>query len=92
MQMSKQDEIVEIRQQVRIVSHVGENIAFTPDIVVVPSEAKIQEKTDDHSITWVDHTKMQGRVSMPLWIQNKLARYCAPRKIVATSIRWGRGL
>jgi len=46
MLMSKQDELVEIRQQVRIVSHVGENIAFTPDIVVVPSEVNIQENMD----------------------------------------------
>ena len=39
--MSKQNDVVEIRQQVRIVSHIGEDIAFTPDLVVVPSSVDI---------------------------------------------------
>jgi len=46
MLMSKQEGLVEIRQQVRIVSHVGENIAFTPDIVVIPFQTSIQENID----------------------------------------------
>jgi hypothetical protein len=46
MMMTKGDEIIEIRQQVRIVSHVGENVAFTPDIVVLPSSTVIKKKID----------------------------------------------
>ncbi len=46
MLMSKEGESIEVRQQVRIVSHVGEDIAFTPDIVVLPAETEIARKTD----------------------------------------------
>jgi hypothetical protein len=46
MKMTKKKEIIEIRQQVRIVSHVGENIAFTPDIVVLPADTEIRKKKD----------------------------------------------
>ncbi len=41
MEMSCDDEVIEIRQQVRIKSHVGEYIYFTPDIVVIPKDEKI---------------------------------------------------
>jgi hypothetical protein len=46
MLMSKSEEVFEIRQQVRIVSHIGDNIAFTPDIIVVPAGAEIKTKKD----------------------------------------------
>lgn len=51
--------------------------------------AKIRERTDDHEIQWADLSKQQGRTSMPPWIQNKLARYHAPRKIVVPTVRYG---
>jgi hypothetical protein len=44
--MSKDGEQIEIRQQVRILSHVGSDIAFTPDIVVIPHKAALQSKKD----------------------------------------------
>jgi hypothetical protein len=36
------DEVFSIRQQVRIKSHVNENILFTPDIVVIKGDTKIE--------------------------------------------------
>ena len=50
---------------------------------------KISEKTDNHEIQWADLSKKQGRVSMPLWIQNKLAPYIAPRKMGTPIVRYG---
>jgi hypothetical protein len=44
--MTKGEEEIEIRQQVRILSHVGTDIAFTPDIVVIPHRASLQCKKD----------------------------------------------
>lgn len=44
--MTKRDEQIEIRQQVRILSHVGEDVSFTPDIVVIPHKTKICRKRD----------------------------------------------
>jgi len=46
MLMSKKGVSVEIRQQVRIVSHIGVDIAFTPDIVVIPENTEINRTTD----------------------------------------------
>ena len=43
---NKNDYQIEIRQQVRIVSHVGSDVAFTPDIVVIPHNAKISSRKD----------------------------------------------
>ena len=40
------DSTFEIRQQVRIKSHIAEDIAFTPDIVVLKKEAEIKGITD----------------------------------------------
>ena len=39
-------EQIELRQQVRIVSHIGDDIAFTPDIVALPCNARISKRTD----------------------------------------------
>lgn len=44
--MTKRNERIEIRQQVRISSHVGEDVSFTPDIVVIPHRARIRRKKD----------------------------------------------
>ena len=44
--MTKGVEQIEIRQQVRISSHVGRDVSFTPDIVVIPHETKIHGKKD----------------------------------------------
>lgn len=47
MQMTSEDEAIEIRQQVRIESHIGKFVCFTPDIVVIPKDAKILDKKDE---------------------------------------------
>jgi hypothetical protein len=44
--MIKDNEMIEIRQQVRILSHVGSDISFTPDIVVIPHGVSLQSKKD----------------------------------------------
>ncbi len=44
--MTKGREQVEIRQQVRISSHVGKDISFTPDIVVIPRKTRIRKRKD----------------------------------------------
>jgi hypothetical protein len=44
--MTKRGEQIEIRQQVRISSHVGEDVSFTPDIVVIPHRTRIHRKKD----------------------------------------------
>lgn len=41
-----EEECIEIRQQVRISSHVGTDISFTPDIVVTPQAATIGKRKD----------------------------------------------
>lgn len=46
MLMVKAEEKIEIRQQVRISSYVGDNISFTPDIVVIPQSTNIRELKD----------------------------------------------
>lgn len=46
MLMTRGDEEIEVRQQVRIYSHVGSDIAFTPDIVVIPKATNIGQKMD----------------------------------------------
>ncbi len=44
--MVKAQEKIEIRQQVRISSHVGDDVSFTPDIVVIPQSTTIREIKD----------------------------------------------
>ncbi len=44
--ITKGDSRFELRQQVRIVSHVDNDIAFTPDIVVMQAGAEIIDETD----------------------------------------------
>ena len=44
MFMENGDEKIEVRQQVRILSHVAENVAFTPDIVVMPADTQIKKE------------------------------------------------
>jgi hypothetical protein len=44
--MTKRHEQIEIRQQVRISSHIGEDVSFTPDIVVIPHAARICGERD----------------------------------------------
>lgn len=46
MLMKNGNEEIEIRQQVRIASHIGSDVCFTPDIVVIPHKASISEKKD----------------------------------------------
>ncbi len=46
MLMTSEQESFEIRQQVRIESHIGEFVAFTPDLIVIPKDQKILDKKD----------------------------------------------
>ncbi len=46
LSMTKNLEKIQIRQQVRIVSHIGDNVSFTPDITVIPENAVIGERKD----------------------------------------------
>jgi hypothetical protein len=48
--MKKDKEQIEIRQQVRILSHVGDDVTFTPDIVVISHTTKVQSmKSEDYA-------------------------------------------
>jgi hypothetical protein len=46
MLMKNEHEGIEVRQQVRIASHVGNDVSFTPDIVVIPYSVNISQKKD----------------------------------------------
>ena len=46
MVMTGDGDAIEIRQQVRILSHVGTDVAFTPDIVVIPHATSLQSRKD----------------------------------------------
>lgn len=46
VRIEHQDHAFQLRQQVRITSHIGDNIAFTPDFVVIHDEAKINGVRD----------------------------------------------
>jgi hypothetical protein len=46
MLMTKGANAFEIRQQVRISSHVAADVFFTPDIVVIPHKTKVRSKKD----------------------------------------------
>lgn len=46
MLMTSDEESIEIRQQVRIKSHIGDYVSFTPDIIVIPKNEKILDKKD----------------------------------------------
>lgn len=45
--LTSKDEAFQIRQQVRIQSHLNPNIAFTPDLVVIPSSVSLSSRRDD---------------------------------------------
>lgn len=47
MRMESESETIELRQQVRIVSHVGADVAFTPDIVAICENAAIHSRNDE---------------------------------------------
>lgn len=47
MRMESATETIELRQQVRIVSHIGDGVAFTPDIVAIPEDAEIHSRIDE---------------------------------------------
>ena len=46
VEMASEFEEIEIRQQVRICSHVNAEISFTPDIVVIPKDVSIEGRKD----------------------------------------------
>lgn len=44
--MTKGETKIEIRQNVRILSHIGDDIAFTPDIIVLPENTEVRGTTN----------------------------------------------